>query len=289
MSIEDARAYILSNYVSNSIQEYYKFNNIKMSDELLAAILSASGSTFEELKIFPVFIKFTDNEKFKSELQNRVDELTRYIEEFKFKENPNIVYEIGIYIDKKFDSINGIYTNFDTAKSVGCKLKTDFIITKLRVYSSLDETGIDEDDGYVSNNELGRIYYIYNQDTQNFDRYICDCFGEYNKENFMDHYYGILHPFRYGNFVKDIKHNNYGIITYLKNDQEMYDHIEHIKSSHGDFTDEIVFIECVCDGKQTHSHVNVYDLELVKEEDVPNNIRNKLKAILTNSNKGECA
>ena len=280
---KEIRTFILSNYVSKSIREYYEQLHKELPDWTLASILFNIGPVEDMRAVFPQLAKVTDDQKLSFELKERIALIEKNIDLFR-KNDGRFVYRLETredYGNRGNFCVNGVFTDCRLAELVGKKTDGDFQIIKQLVLQNLDEVKrMCRDDGSIRDDEPGITFYRLYPSGHKLLSCQEDSVREvYGKDRFEYKFEGILHPFRYGDFVR-AKDGTIGIVTYNKTDSEMLAEHDRIRQF-ADYTDELIRIDFMYDGNKCGwVHYRVYEAELVPESEVPEKTREECKWLL---------
>ncbi len=209
------REKILNQYVSSTMQAYYREKGYEWPDALLAAIVGRDATYEDEkLTVFKKLASVTKNPVLKQEMETACRSISGNRKAFR-KSGPGIIYKLEVYNEEVHESIEmGFFTDAALAEEVAAHYRSDKTLTRYMLIEAsaeameeLNTKGyIDTEIGYMSLNPDGKIY---------------ECQDRLNKENTFTfdevRYYGIRHPFRAG----DIIHlsgcrYSYGVASFIK-------------------------------------------------------------------------
>lgn len=270
---------------SKTFKDYITENNIELNDRQKAKLIFRSQTSMK--KKWDAYLKLmeeSDNLELVEHLKNIVcyeDMLMNNV----YKQIDDVVYVLTTYelsnngYDYEDDEV-GIYKSIISAENIGkkCKEKSGFKINMRIVVPLTDEEqstienemetkGYINDgyDMYISYNSSGEITYI---DTKNsIDDKLCNKHSKAKNYINDEYFMNLPIPFKNGDIVKSLKHDDeYGII-FIPNDMEEQDKLL-IKD--GYTPDDEMRAEFIHDnGKFGHDHLLVTEMELANKDEMP--------------------
>ncbi|MBP5222365.1 MAG: hypothetical protein J6Z35_04295 [Lachnospiraceae bacterium] len=269
---DEIREEILSQYVSSTMQAYYKEKGYEWPDSLLAAIVN-QDATYEDEKIaaYRKLASVTEDAVLKQELEEACRSILGNREAFR-KGGPGIVYKLEVYSEEihgEFET--GFFTDAALAEEAAKYFKSDKTLTRYALVENRDEAineisekgFIDTELGHMSLDPEGRIYECY-------DKFTAEKMFTQDelRTRFELKYQGIRHPFRTGDIIRLFRcRKSYGVAAFIKSDAELEEKIEYQNGS-ADLWDEVVAFDALgtC-GDIAEWKMSAWAMDIVPMED----------------------
>lgn len=260
---------------SKTYKNFLKEQGIELSPiDKATMIVNADAAMEDKIQVLQEMIADSSDKTFLNEVEGFISGWNSDKEKFSDRTG-SAVYKLIV----EMDDCKGYYMDLDMARTVGMGFREPFKIEKISIYRTKEDIRyvsgtrelIEDCIGGASYTKDGEILDIWNEPAITY--------LDYKNLQLNERYIGLRHPYYKGTLVKAVGKELYGISNDYKDADEQKKGIEKIKESGAaDFVDDAVTIEFLMeDGHFSHDHVNPAYLEIVKEEELPDDIQELFK------------
>lgn len=255
---------------SKTFKQYLDENNIELTDHQKIIIIEHTGMKgYDNDKYLKDVARESSNEKVKTIVKEYFDFKDERMKRFK-QLNDDEIFILEYNYDE-YDRFKILPSNnFDYLYDFGLSTDGDFIISKYKFYKGEDQPVVDS---YFHLMSEGRIYLDACIDFDYNFTY------EFPYDYFNGTFYRIPHPFRYGDYIRDIRSGRFGVCCIENHGTEeeikrwFNEPLTEKEKNMFDSSDIILTCEMFDDMDFCCENIEPWLLEKITEEDIPIEIR----------------